>query len=320
VLALQQQDLEEALRRFLAAKRVKVGACQRLARLEEHDDGVVASIDHLDRVSGGYPIATKSQVVTGTHQTRAAYVIGADGSRSLVRRWLGADFDPHGAMFRCGVFEFSADFVPSDEMDVVIQDEGTSGLWPLPDRRWRWTFELAGPPQNLERRRGAERMVTTIGRRSYPEIATERLNELLQARAPWFDVQPDEMFFSIEVGFERRLASRLGTGRVWIAGDAAHMMFPVGMHSMNAGYEEIAVLASAMSGTLGGDAGATSLAEYGAERLSTLRPLVAAAGAVRAKPDADAWVEAKAERIVECVPGCGEHLDSLVGQLGLERT
>ena len=74
----------------------------------------------------------------------------------------------------------------------------------------------------------ARRAVLPPGRRR-PAIAA-----LLAARAPWFG-PPRDVGWSTEVRFERRLSPQFGRGRVWLAGDAAHLTGPAGMQSMNAG-------------------------------------------------------------------------------------
>jgi 2-polyprenyl-6-methoxyphenol hydroxylase-like FAD-dependent oxidoreductase len=51
--------------------------------------------------------------------------------------------------------------------------------------------------------------------------------------------------------FHSRLASRFRVGRVFLAGDAAHLMAPFGARGMNSGVEDATALASAIaSGSL----------------------------------------------------------------------
>jgi len=319
VVALPQQLLESVLQERLRLRGVKIHWNQRVADVQRQNGSVLASIDHLDRVSGGYPIATKSQVVVSQHRTRCAFVIGADGSKSLVRRKLEAELEPLGEPFRCGVFEFSTGLTVPNEMRVVMGGSTCSGLWPLPDGRCRWTFELPGPAAQKPQRRGEARAVTTIGQRAYPEIALARLEELVAARAPWFDLEVGELFWSIEVGFERRLASKLGQGPIWIAGDAAHLMFPLGMHSMNSGFEEVARLTAAMADKLRGTVSDSIFASYESDRLEDLRLLVESERAVRPTSATDPWVAQHFARLVECLPACGDELVQLLPQLALER-
>jgi 2-polyprenyl-6-methoxyphenol hydroxylase and related FAD-dependent oxidoreductases len=49
----------------------------RVIHFEQDDDGVTVSLEHM----------------TGISQVRADYLIGADGANSLVRKWLGIEFD-----------------------------------------------------------------------------------------------------------------------------------------------------------------------------------------------------------------------------------
>ncbi len=247
-LALPQSTFEDTLVQLLRARRVKVRWNHRLAGLTASDTGVTARVDALDRVSAGYPVATMSQVVVGSTEVTPRVVVGADGHRSLVRRSLGAEFRRLGEPRMFLVFEFSTDRVsPDDEMRVVIKDGLSAGLWPLPGGRYRWSFEIADLGE-LGARVDDRRLVRRIGQAAYPHVAEERLTELIAYRAPWFDAAVvGDILWSLAVRFERRLTSSMGGGPVWLAGDAAHLTMPIGMHSMNLGIAEAAMLAAAIS-------------------------------------------------------------------------
>jgi 2-polyprenyl-6-methoxyphenol hydroxylase-like FAD-dependent oxidoreductase len=115
--------------------------------------------------------------------------------------------------------------------------------------------------------------------------------------------------------FERRLADRVGGGRVWLAGDAAHITGPVGAQSMNVGLREAHELADAIASARGG-AGTAAFAAYDAGRKREWERLLAP-GVVAATADATAWARKRAERILPCVPASGAHLTTLLAQLGL---
>ena len=88
------------------------------------------------------------------------------------------------------------------------------------------------------------RLTTRLGERFFHHLEEARVRELLRQRAPWFAVGARELGWSVEVRFERRLAASFGRGRVWLAGDAAHLTGPLGMQSMNAGLDEASDLAA----------------------------------------------------------------------------
>ena len=316
VLALPQRELEAVLQARLRKRRVKIRWNHRVSDLEDLGGEVVATVDKLDRVSGGYPVATRTEVVAASSVVRADYAIGADGHHSLVRRKLGLEFEHAGDAGLFGVFEFAAELEAPGEMRVILGAEGCGGLWPLAGGRCRLSFELQDAPQPPPL--GSKRSVTAIGQHAYPEIAVERLEELVKARAPWFDTPVEEVLWSVAVGFERRMASSLGQGRVWLAGDAAHVMYPVGMHSMNLGLEEACQLASAIAGRLRGDASESIFEFYQRERSDELR-LILGQEELAARAEASEWVRDRRGPILECLPSCGDELVQLLTRLGLER-
>jgi 2-polyprenyl-6-methoxyphenol hydroxylase-like FAD-dependent oxidoreductase len=87
------------------------------------------------------------------------------------------------------------------------------------------------------------------------------------------------------VRFERRLAASFGRGRVWLAGDAAHLTGPAGMQSMNAGLAEAHQLATSIARIRGGQAGLEELEAYGRERLADWGFLLGLRGGLRPNGD-----------------------------------
>lgn len=75
----------------------------------------------------------------------------------------------------------------------------------------------------------------------------DRLRALLAERAPWHEQQPTEVQWSTVTHLERRLARRFGSGRVWLASDAAHVTSPFGGQSLNGGLNEANALVEHMA-------------------------------------------------------------------------
>jgi pentachlorophenol monooxygenase len=278
---------------------------------------VVAHVDRLAKEGGGYAYSTTNWVVDRSYEIRAGYVLGTDGHRSAVRRNLGVDYADLGGRAHFGVFELGAD-TEAHEVRVVIDDDTTNVLWPLGDGRFRWSFQLADDWQAVPRTRTKDRLAVSVGGSTYPYLDEERLRELLAERAPWFDVDVEDVTWSIAVRFERRLAGSFGHGRVWLAGDSAHMTGPVGVQSMNVGFREADRLARAVTAALGGIGDGDLLEAYSRESRREWLQLLGVEGGIRAGGDADDWVRRRAERILPCVPASGEPLRRLLRQLGLE--
>ncbi|MGC7532179.1 FAD-dependent monooxygenase, partial [Pandoraea pneumonica] len=66
---------------------------------------------------------------------------------------------------------------------------------------------------------------------------------------------------------QHRVVDRYRVGRVFVAGDAAHIHSPAGGQGMNTGLQDAANLAWKLAAVLKGDAGDALLDSYEAERL-----------------------------------------------------
>jgi 2-polyprenyl-6-methoxyphenol hydroxylase-like FAD-dependent oxidoreductase len=318
-LALPQSALEDCLNRLLRDRGVTVRWNHRLARLTGVGRTITATVDRLDRVSGGYPIATTSQLVVASKILRPRVVVGTDGHRSLVRRALGADFEHVAEPRMYLVFEFTADRETSDDMRVAIKDGAAAGLWPLPEQRFRWTFEL-GDPSGFRPRADERRLVRFIGQAGFPHVAEERLAELIAYRAPWFDSSVRDVLWSLAVRFERRVTTVMGQDRVWLAGDSAHLTLPIGMHSMNLGFAEARQLATAVSDLLLYENDERPLAPYPEDHRLQLRRLICPTEGFVAGAGCDLWVGDHLSQLVNCTPASGPELTRLLAPIGIERS
>ncbi len=320
VLVLPQKALEVALEERLEKHKVRVRWNHRLADLALGGEAPVATIEGLAKESTGYSVATTVWVVESETVTKARFVVGADGHHSGVRRALATGFDSRGESELYAVFEFHADAPESirdlDEVRVVLDGGATSVLWPLGDGRLRWSFQIETSTLDIERP-DKSRLAVQVGRHAYPYLAKEDLASLIERRAPWFEGSIGDLDWSVAVQFERRLAGSFGQDGVWLAGDAAHLAPPVGVHSMNLGLSEGHDLAKAMVEILRHGGSETLLEDYGRRvRESWLALFAAEAGEVEASK-AEPWVAERAGRIVSCLPAAGDDLAVLAGQLGL---
>jgi 2-polyprenyl-6-methoxyphenol hydroxylase-like FAD-dependent oxidoreductase len=145
----------------------------------------------------------------------------------------------------------------------------------------------------------------------------ERLEHLIAARAPWCTARPTQIYWSTLGLFERRLAKSLGTGGLWLAGDAAHQAAPVGVHSMNSGLVEARELAARISRTRREGGPPLLLQEFARETHEAWQSLLGSGQAVSALPGATPWVQQTGARILACMPASGDDLEPLLRQIGL---
>jgi 2-polyprenyl-6-methoxyphenol hydroxylase-like FAD-dependent oxidoreductase len=236
LLVIRQSLLERAAEEALRQKKLTVLWGHRLQALTVDGATLRAEVATLDQVATGYPVARTEWVVARSEVIRPAYVIGADGYDSAVRRMAGIEMEELGAGQLFSVYEIEAAGELPAEVRVMLDPDLTSVYWPLEEGRCRWGFQ--------------------IGDASEHAASMARLEQLVAARAPWCTARPTEIYWSTLGLFERRLARSFGQDGVWLAGDAAHQAAPVGVHSMNSGLLEARELAARISqiSRRGGDA------------------------------------------------------------------
>lgn len=302
---LPQHDLEGLLAERLRERGVEVRFNHRVAALVPGGDQVEVEVQRLGKASSGYAVAHSGWVVDGVATERPRYVVGADGHRSLVRRHLGLELEAAGEPSLYAVFEGSGAERPEGEVRVVLGDATADVLWPLPERRFRWSFELPDEAR-LRLWREKSRLAVSVGEQAYPHLDREAFDELVRERAPWFTAAGAlELHWSVLVRFERGLVPSFGRDRVWLAGDAAHLAGPLAVRSMNVGLREARDLAERIARVARGEGAPDLLQAYGAERLEEWRGLLG--------------LERRAGRNARrraCLPASGADLETLARSAG----
>ena len=297
LLVIRQSVLERAAEDALRQKQLKVLWGHRLQSLTVDGATIRAEVAKLDQVATGYPVARTEWLVVRSETIRPAYVIGADGYNSAVRRMAGIEMAEHGRGQVFSIYEMEATGDLPADVRVILDPDLTSVYWPLEEGRCRWGFQIQDASEH--------------------EASMERLEQLVTARAPWWTARPIQIYWSTLALFEGRLARSLGTGGIWLAGDAAHQAAPVGVHSLNSGLVEARELAARISAIRRAWEAPSRLEEFATETHEAWQRLLGADRTVRALPGADPWVRQSAERIVSCIPASGDDLEPLLEQIGL---
>jgi 2-polyprenyl-6-methoxyphenol hydroxylase-like FAD-dependent oxidoreductase len=285
VVVLPQSRLESILEAALDKAGVKVHWDHRVQGLESTAEEVKLTVARLDKVSTGYPIAHTEVVVDKLIETGVKYVVAADGYDSFVRRRLGLAYADQGKGQLYSVFQFEAKGEVPDEGRLMVDKERVGGYWPLPDERCRFSFPIA------------------LAEEHRPDAA--RLKELLAAFAPWFAGDVASIEWTALGLFERKLATAFGAGRVWLAGDAAHLTGPLGGQSMNVGLREADDLAGRLVRVLRPGTPAGILDEYNASRAAEWRALFGS----------DTPYGSRRALLLPCLPASGADLKELLAQL-----
>ena len=309
VAVLPQQILEGALESRLLRLGIPVLWNHRVSEIALSPTAVVAEVERLER-SGAEPVVVKERF-----DVRPDFVLGADGHRSVVRKAIASPFEEMGPAELFAVFEVTAGGPAEHEARVVFHEGKAGVLWPLGGRRFRWSLAIA-EWEGFEEPRFKSRHFPQVGDDPFPYLVRERLHQLLAERAPWFVDDVGEIVWSMAVRFERRLAGRFGRGRVWLAGDAAHLASPIGSQSMNGGLREARDLARSLASILREDYPLSVLDRYETTQRTEWRRLLA--GEIQAGPGVSPWVREHAASLLPCLPASGADLVALMAQLGLE--
>ncbi|KGS73503.1 FAD-dependent monooxygenase [Burkholderia pseudomallei] len=180
-----------------------------------------------------------------------SYVVAADGARSTVRHLLDVDFVGHAfeQTFMLADLELGADW-PDDEIHLFTTGEGLAGLFPMGGGRYRLVADR--PPRNgaLDDER---------------EPSLELCREVVRARVTP-DLKVGDLAWSSYFHLHSRMVARLRVGRVFFAGDAAHVHSPAGAQGMNTGIQEAFNLGWKLARVLAGNAPERLLDTYHAER------------------------------------------------------
>jgi 2-polyprenyl-6-methoxyphenol hydroxylase-like FAD-dependent oxidoreductase len=240
---------QDVLEPLLRERALELGAQARnrieATALEQDDDGVTVKLRDLD---------------TGAESTvRAAYVVAADGNRSPVRSRLGIGMEGYGELSRSITIYFRADCAE------LLRDRNQGVIYVHnPDLRGFFRIDRTGGKGFL--------VINTVGPDVTQDSAIdvqsglteERALELLRA-AIGADM-PMEVIEVVNWRAEANCAERFSAGRVFLAGDAAHVVPPNGGFGGNTGLQDAHNLAWKLAAVLKGEAGPALLDSYDAER------------------------------------------------------
>jgi 6-methylpretetramide 4-monooxygenase / 4-hydroxy-6-methylpretetramide 12a-monooxygenase len=314
LLILPQSTLEGALEKHLHQQGVGVRWNERFEELHFETEGVTATLGHIGGTATGYIVPHWEKLIQKRTILPADFLVGADGTHSNVRKQLGTDFAFNSDAELFATFEFASDQPGPDELRVMLNDETTDVLWPLPNGRYRWTFQIpqadsGGDFPEKERRlaRGE-----TAG---MDEAVRSFVERVAAKRAPWFEQSVREITWSAEVSFHRRVVREFGRDRCWLAGDAAHQTGPVGVQSMNSGFMEGEMLAAAIKQAI--QQQLDTLPRYNELQQQRWRTLLGLSGGLKPGSKTSPWLQARLTRLLPCLPGLNHDLPALVRQLDL---
>jgi 2-polyprenyl-6-methoxyphenol hydroxylase-like FAD-dependent oxidoreductase len=180
---------------------------------------------------------------------RVAYLIGCDGSHSLVRKQLGVEFE--GSTYENDFIQVDCKVrwdYPYDAGQGFFTDDGVIVCLPLGGDSFRFIL--------IRRERPADAP-------DQPTLA--EFQAALDAEVP-AEVELYDPEWIIRFRLHERLAAQFRVGRVFLAGDAGHIHTPAGGQGMNTGIQDAHNLAWKLALVLRGHGGDRLLDSYHAER------------------------------------------------------
>jgi putative polyketide hydroxylase len=230
-----QAVLEPILRRAAEERGLSVRLGTELVSFTQDDEGVTA----LLRPADGEP-----------YELTADYLVAADGARSPVRAALGIGCRGHGHLADNLDLYFRADLTDLAREKPFnlcqIENPVASGAFLSVNGTDRWLFSTADFPE-----------AGTLGDRDWHDllrivIGVPDLDVELLGRSSWESAM--------------RVADRFRDGRVFLAGDAAHVMPPMAAAGANTAIADAVNLAWKLAAVLAGKSAPALLDTYHAER------------------------------------------------------
>lgn len=228
LLFLSQAETEAILDEHLAVRGINVERGIELTALQQE-------LDHITCTFAGR-----------TDDIRARYVVGCDGAHSSVRELSGIRFAGHAYPQTFVLADLPADGLDPGAVHVHLAGAGMLFFFPL---------EKPAPWRLLGMQPGADGPAPDLGQ--------------LQALADSYtadSVRLGEPVWSTYFRLHHRHAASYRSGRVFLAGDAAHIHSPAGAQGMNTGIQDAWNLGWKLALVARGDADPELLDTYQAER------------------------------------------------------
>jgi len=238
-IAMVPQDVTENL---------LAGELQRRGRAVEHDTTFVSAEERA-----GCVVATLERDGART-EVAAKYVVGCDGAHSTVRHLLNLSFE--GAQYEDLFLLADArtnEALPADELQLCPSELGPAAIFPMSATR--------------------RRIVATVDRAEGDAPSLELVRRILRERAP-AEIEVESIGWASYFRIHHRQVADLRVGRMFVAGDAAHIHSPFGGQGMNTGLGDVWNLAWKLDLAARGLGNERLLDSYNAERRPVIRDII----------------------------------------------
>ena len=245
-LFISQPSLEPILRRRAREAGAQVLEGHVVVSASQDPDGVTAVATDVDNGT--------------TRELRSHYLIGADGAHSTIRELLGIPLDGRGVFSNSVTIYFTADLSPQlggKPLSVIYINNSVFGGFMRMNKDCQSGFigvNRVGDPNT-------DPDAANVAR----DISEKRLIEIVRAAAGVPDL-PVRIDGVARWRATSDVARRFSCGRMFLAGDAAHLMPPNGGFGGNTGIHDAHNLAWKLAYVIKGLAGRALLDTYDLER------------------------------------------------------
>lgn len=250
-LHLAQPDTERILTDFLAKQGVTVERGCELQHAEGLSDHVRVGLHRGDHTA---------------EQADYAYVVGCDGAHSNTRKALGLPFEgeayPLDLMLADALFDWS---VPHDGVSRLYSDTGFVVAVTIPGDPKRFRVSAAIPAMRVEDGGPVFDATETVTETKRPLPSAAEVEAFVRERGA-IAVKVEKLIWTSYFRISLRQAPQYRVGRVFLAGDAAHIHPPTGGQGMNTGLQDAYNLGWKLALAVQGSAAAGLLDSYHAER------------------------------------------------------
>jgi 2-polyprenyl-6-methoxyphenol hydroxylase-like FAD-dependent oxidoreductase len=184
----------------------------------------------------------------------ASFVVGCDGAHSAVRHLLNLPFEgaEYDDSFMLADIETN-ETLPADEMQLCPSELGPVAIFPMSATR--------------------RRIVATIENTEGNAPSLDLVRKILAQRAP-SGIEARALYWSSYFRIHHRQVAHLRVGRIFIAGDAAHIHSPFGGQGMNTGLHDVWNLVWKLDLVLHGRGNDELLKSYSAERRPVIKHVI----------------------------------------------
>jgi 2-polyprenyl-6-methoxyphenol hydroxylase-like FAD-dependent oxidoreductase len=230
--------------------------------------GVERGVELLDFTDSGNSVAVSLRRADGSVEAvQADWMIGCDGAHSTVRHGLGLPFEGETLASDWLLADVNVAGMPTppNELTIYWHQDGVLAAFPLSPSRYRIIADIGlssgAPPTN-------------------PTL--EEVQAVVDRRGPAGIVLSDPIWLS-SFRINERKVGNYRAGRVFVAGDAAHVHSPAGGQGMNTGMQDSFNLAWKLALVCRRICDeAILLNSYSAERSAVGQQVLAAAGRLTA--------------------------------------